>query len=69
MPPRETLAAAASSSNFEALAAYVVLAHPRAAFRSCMCALRGGAATVAATRIGYDHVEVAAETATRRRRS
>jgi hypothetical protein len=55
MPPRETLAATASRSNPEVLAARVVLAHPRAAFHPCMCGLRGGTTTVAAALIGYDN--------------
>jgi hypothetical protein len=46
-------------SNSEALAARVVLAHPRKAFHPCTCGLHGGAATVAATLISYDDVEAA----------
>jgi hypothetical protein len=64
-PPRETLVVAASRLNSEALATRVVLAHPRVTFHPCMCGLCGGAAVL----IGYDHVEVAARTTTRRRRS
>jgi hypothetical protein len=44
-----------------------MLAHPREAFHPYMCGLRGGTATVAATLLGYDDVEVAAGTITRRR--
>jgi hypothetical protein len=44
MPPRETLATVASRPISEALAVF----HP------CMCGLRGGAAAVAVTLIGYD---------------
>jgi hypothetical protein len=65
--PRETLAATSSWPNSEALAARVVLAHPRAAFHLRTCGLRRGVAVVAATLIGYDDVKVAAETATMRR--
>jgi hypothetical protein len=54
MPPRETLAATAFRPTSEALAAYVVLAHPRAAFHPYTCGLRGGAAAFAAALIGYD---------------
>jgi hypothetical protein len=64
---RETLAAAFSRSNSEALAARVVLAHPHATFYSCTCGLRRGATTVAAVLIGYDDVNVAVETTTGRR--
>jgi hypothetical protein len=48
---------------------HMVLAHPRTAFHPSMCRLRRGAATVAAMRIGYGDVKVAAETTTRRRQS
>jgi hypothetical protein len=68
MPPRETLAAASSQPNSEALLARVVLAHPRAAFHPYTCGLYRGVA-VAVALIGYDDVEVAVRTATRRRRS
>jgi hypothetical protein len=68
-PVRETLAVVASRPNSKALAARVVLAHPHPTFHPCMCGLRGGATAVAAALIGYDHVEVAVETSTRRRRS
>jgi hypothetical protein len=69
MPPRETLAAASSRLNFEALAACVVLAHPHTAFHPCMCRLHRGIVAVAAMLIGYDDVEVAMGTTTRRRQS
>jgi hypothetical protein len=62
--PRETMAAASSLPNSEALATRVVLAHPRAAFYPCRCGLRGGAA---ATLIGYDDVEVAVKMIMKRR--
>jgi hypothetical protein len=67
--PCETLAIASSRPNSEALAACMVLAHPRAAFHPCMCGLRRGAAAVATALIGYDDFKVVAETTTRRRRS
>jgi hypothetical protein len=54
MPPRETLAAATSRLNPEAVAVRVVLVHPRTTFHPCTCGLCGGAATVAAALIGYD---------------
>jgi hypothetical protein len=69
MTPRETLASPTSRSISKALATRVVLAHPRAAFHPCTCGLHGGATTVAVTLIGYNVVEVAAMTTTRRRRS
>jgi hypothetical protein len=69
MPPRETLAVASSQSNSKALAAHVVLAHPHVTFYPCTCRLRRGAATVVTVLIGYDDVNVAIETTTRRRRS
>jgi hypothetical protein len=68
MSPHETLAAAASRPNSEALVARVVLAHPRMVFHPCTCALRGGAVAIVVALIVYDYVEVAAETSTRRRR-
>jgi hypothetical protein len=46
-----------------------VLANPHTTFHPCTCGLRGGAAVVAATLIGYDDVEVAAGATMRRRRS
>jgi hypothetical protein len=54
MPPHETLAAASSRPNPEALAMRVVLAHPHTAFHPYMCGLRGCAAAFAATLIGYN---------------
>jgi hypothetical protein len=54
MPPHETLATLGSWSNPKALAARVVLTHPCATFNPCTCGLRGGAAMVTATLIGYD---------------
>jgi hypothetical protein len=68
-PPHESLATAASRPNNEALAARVVLAHPCATFHHYTCGLCGGAAGVDAVLISYDHMKVAAETSTRRRRS
>jgi hypothetical protein len=65
----EALAATSSQSNSEALATRVVLAHPHTVFHPCRCGLHRGAATVVAALIGYDNVEVAAETTTRRMRS
>jgi hypothetical protein len=47
----------------------MVLAHPRMIFHSCMCGFHGGVAAVTAALIGYDHMEVAAEMSTTRRRS
>jgi hypothetical protein len=67
-PPREILAAV-SQPNSEALPTHVVLAHHRAVFHPCTCGLHRAIAAVDAMLIGYDHVEVAAETSTRRRRS
>jgi hypothetical protein len=64
-PPRETLAIASSQPNSKALAAGVVLAHPRVAFDPYTCELRIGTAVL----ISYDDIKVAAETTTRRRRS
>jgi hypothetical protein len=55
----KTLAATSSRPNSEALAAHVVIAHPRMAFRPCTCELRRGAAAVAAALIGYDDIKVA----------
>jgi hypothetical protein len=69
MPSRETLAAASSRSNSEALATWLVLAHPRAAFHPCTCGLCRDAGAVVAALISYDDVKVVAETITRRRRS
>jgi hypothetical protein len=54
MPPCETLAAAASRPNPEALVWHMVLAHPRAVFHPCTCGFRGGAAAATAVLIGYD---------------
>jgi hypothetical protein len=66
----KTLTAASSSQpNSETLTTREMLAHPRAAFHPCMCALRGGAVVVATALIDYDDVEVATETTTRRQRS
>jgi hypothetical protein len=67
MPLRETLAAASSRLNSEALATRVVLAHPCAAFHPCTCGLNGSVVTVAAALIGYDDMEVDVRTTTRRR--
>jgi hypothetical protein len=67
MPTRETLVIVSSWPNFEALAAHVVLAQPRAAFHLCTWGLCRGVATVATTLIDYDEVEVATRTTTRRR--
>jgi hypothetical protein len=64
-PPHETLVAASSQLNSEALATRVVLAHPHVVFDPYMCGLHGGAAAL----IGYDDVEVAVRTTMRRRRS
>jgi hypothetical protein len=69
MLPHETLAVASSRSNSEAIAARVVLAHPRAMFHPCMCGLRRGTAVVATVLIGYDDVKVATKITTRRRQS
>jgi hypothetical protein len=66
-PPCETLAAASSRPNFEALNVRVVLAHSHAVFHPYTCGLRGGTAAVAAMLIGYDDMEVAAGMTTRRR--
>jgi hypothetical protein len=66
-PPHETMAAASSRPNYEALATRVVLAHPCAAFYPCRCGLRGGAAAVAATLISYDDIEVAVKMTMKRR--
>jgi hypothetical protein len=66
-PPCETLAAASSRLNSKALAACVVLAHPRTTFHPCLCGLRRGAVAVAAALIGYDDIKVVGETTTRRR--
>jgi hypothetical protein len=65
--PRETLAAAYSRPNSEALAERVVLAHSCVAFHPYMCELYEGAVVVDAALIGYDDVEVATRTTTRRR--
>jgi hypothetical protein len=67
MPSRETLVAACSRSNSEALAARVMLTHPRTTFHPCMCGLCRGAAAVAAALIGYDDVKVVAGMTTRRK--
>jgi hypothetical protein len=67
-PPSETLAAAASRPNSEALAIRVVLAYPHTVFYLCICELRGGAAAIAAALIGYDDVKVATGTTTTKRR-
>jgi hypothetical protein len=67
--PCETLATTSSRRNYEALAARVVLAHPRVTFHPCMCGRRGVTAAVAAALIGYDDVEDAARTTMRRGRS
>jgi hypothetical protein len=67
--PHETLTDTSSRPNSEALAAHVMLAHSRAAFHLCTCGLRRGVVVIAAALIGYDHVKVAVEMATRRRRS
>jgi hypothetical protein len=65
--PRETLATTSSQLNSEAIAVCVVLAHPHMVFHLHTCGLHRGAAVVAAALIGYDNVEVAAETTTWRR--
>jgi hypothetical protein len=67
MPPCEALATAASWLNSEALAVRVVLAHPCTTVHPYTCGLCGGAAAVVAALIGYDNVEVAVRTTTRRR--
>jgi hypothetical protein len=67
-PPRETLVAA-SRSNFEVLAAHMVLAHPHTVFHPCTYGLYGGVAAIAAALIDYDDVEVAAGMTTKRRQS
>jgi hypothetical protein len=54
-PPPETLAATASLPISKSLAARVVLAHSHTMFHPCTCGHHGGAATVAATIIGYDN--------------
>jgi hypothetical protein len=64
-PPHKTLPATASRPNSEALAAHIVLAHPRAAFHPCTCGLHRGTALL----IGYDEVTVPAKTTTRRKGS
>jgi hypothetical protein len=69
MTQGEALAATSSRPNSEALATRVVLAYPCMVFYPCTCGLHRGAATVAATLIGYDNIKVAAETTTRRMRS
>jgi hypothetical protein len=69
MPPHETLAVTSSRPNSKALAACVVLSHPHVAFYPYTCGLCEGATMVAAALIGYDDMEVAAGTTTRRRRS
>jgi hypothetical protein len=61
--PRETLADTFSRPNSEALAAYVVLAHPRVAFHPCTCGLSRGVAAL----IGYDDIKVVVDTTTRMR--
>jgi hypothetical protein len=61
--PRETLADTFSRPNSEALAACVVLAHPRVAFHPCTCGLSRGVAAL----IGYDDIKVAVDTTTRMR--
>jgi hypothetical protein len=69
MPPRETLAAASSRVNSEALDTRVVLAYSHAVFHPCMCELCRDIVVVAAALIGYDNIEIAAGTTTRRKRS
>jgi hypothetical protein len=66
MPPHETLAAASSRPNFEALVARMVLAHSCVAFHLYMCGLREDAITVAIVLIDYNDVDVAARKTTRR---
>jgi hypothetical protein len=67
MTPCETLAAASSRMNSKALAAHVMPAHPHTVFHPCTCGLHRGAAAVATMLIGYDDIEGATETTTRRR--
>jgi hypothetical protein len=55
--------------NSDAIAARVVLAHPRTAFHPCTCGLHRGANVIVAALISYDDVEVAIWTTTRRGRS
>jgi hypothetical protein len=64
-PSRETLAATSCRPNSEVLAVRVVLAHPHVSFHPCTCGFCRGAAAL----IGYEHVKVATEMTTRRRRS
>jgi hypothetical protein len=61
--------ATSSRLNSEALAARVVLAHPRAVYHSYTCGLHRSAAAVAAALIGYNDIKVAADTTTMKRRS
>jgi hypothetical protein len=69
MPPCKTLAATPSWLNSEALAACMVLAHPRAAFHLRTRGLHRGTTAVAAALIGFDDVKVAVEMKTTRRQS
>jgi rhodanese-related sulfurtransferase len=64
--PHETLVAASSRPNSQALAAPMVLANPCVVFHPCTCGLRRGDAAVAAMLIGYDDVKVVAGMTTRR---
>jgi hypothetical protein len=66
-PPCETLVSTSSRPNSAALAARVVLTHPRAAFYIRTCELSRGTATVAAALIDYDDMEVATRTTVWRR--
>jgi hypothetical protein len=66
MPPSEILATTSSRLNSKALAACVVLAHPRVTFHPCTCELHKGVAAVTAALFGYDDVKAAAKTTTRR---
>jgi hypothetical protein len=67
MPPRETLTTTSSRSNSEALVVHMVLTHLHTAFYPYMCGLRKDVVVVAAALIGYDDVDVAVGTTTRRR--
>jgi hypothetical protein len=67
MPSRETLATASCRVNSEVLAVRVVLVHSYMMFHPCTCRLCRCAVAVAATLIGYDDMEVAVRTITRRR--
>jgi hypothetical protein len=64
-----TLATIPSRLNPRILVVREVLAHPHAVFYPCTCGLYEGVAAVAVALIGYNDIEVAAGTITRRRRS